>query len=43
MMTFGRPRMRRARGARVRFYFFLLLRRACARALGVHVRIRTNL
>jgi hypothetical protein len=34
-MTVGRPRMRRARGARVRFYFFLLLRRArCARAWG---------
>jgi hypothetical protein len=28
-MTIGRPRMRRARGARVRFYCFLLLRRAC--------------
>jgi hypothetical protein len=26
--TVGRPRMRRARGARVRFYVFLLLRRA---------------
>jgi hypothetical protein len=43
-MTVGRPRMRRTRGARVRFYFFMLLRRACdARARGVHARIRTNL
>jgi hypothetical protein len=31
-MTVGRARAREARGARVQFYFSLLLRRACARA-----------
>jgi hypothetical protein len=39
MMTVGRPRMRRARGARVRFHCFLLLRRACARAWRARTRV----